>query len=86
MRAAWHLCARGGPSSFNGIVSIRKFRVTIEKIDESVEVLSERLLDLWRHCDNHHERWPLDTAAKRLGVELPSDEFGILRKGRYEKR
>lgn len=60
------------PSCFNGQVNIRKYRVTVETIDESKEVLAERLLKLWRECDNHHHWLPLQTVAKDLGIELPS--------------
>lgn len=67
------------PSCFNGIVSIRKTRVTIEAIEETTDVLFERLLKLWRESDNFHHRKPLHCVAQALGRELPSGEFGINR-------
>jgi hypothetical protein len=58
------------PSSLNGWVRIRKFKVTIEPIIEPIEVLSERLQKLWDECDNHHHWQPLRAAAKQIGYEL----------------
>jgi hypothetical protein len=67
-----------GPSCFNGIVRVERYRVTVEKIEESPLVYCERLLKLWRECDNHHHRAPLAHAAKRLGTDLPPAEFGVV--------
>lgn len=61
---------RDEPSCFNGTVSIHRYRVTAERIDEPVEVLAARLQDLWDHTDNHHHVATLEQAAKKLGVEL----------------
>ena len=75
---AWKRDMSTSPSSFNGEVSIRKYRVTVELLDEPKEVLAERLLGLWRHCDNHHHVDPLRAEARKLGIELPKDESGSL--------
>ena len=64
------------PSSVN-TVSIRKYRITIEQVDEPIEVLRERLLLLWRKCNNHHEKLNLLAEAKRLSYELLHAEFGM---------
>jgi hypothetical protein len=64
------------PSCFNGSVSIRKYRVTIEEIDETSEVLGSRLIKLWNENDNHHNWGPLKGAAKEIGVTLDNDCFG----------
>lgn len=71
----WHtsslLCASAQqPSCFNGLVSIRRYRVTLEEIEESREVLIERLAKLWQEFDNVHHYQPLKRAAEELGVEL----------------
>ena len=58
------------PSCFKGNVNFRKTRVTIEDIDEPVEVLAERLQQLWDVCDNHHHWNPLNNAAKSIGYQL----------------
>ena len=58
------------PSCFNGSVSIRKFRITIEEVEEPVEVLRERVQKLWDSCNNSHHWSPLRTVAETLGLEL----------------
>jgi hypothetical protein len=58
------------PSCFNGSVKIRKYRVTIELIEEPNEVLAERLQKLWDECDNHHHWRPLKDKALQIGYEL----------------
>jgi hypothetical protein len=63
---AWH----NKPSAFNGVVTIRKYKVRYELIDEPIEVLRERVQKLWNECDNHHEWTPLKIAAAKLGMEL----------------
>ena len=57
-------------SCFNGVVNIRKYRVTIEPIEESKEILAERLQKLWDECDNWHHWTPLKNAALQIGYEL----------------
>lgn len=58
------------PYCYNDIVAIKKYRVTIEEIEEPKSVLEERLLKLWHKCDNHHHWLPLKSAARALGIEL----------------
>ena len=58
------------PSCFNSILSIKKYRVTVEEIEEPKEVLIERLQKLWDECQNHHHWSVLKTAAKELGITL----------------
>ena len=57
-------------SCFNGMVNVEKYRITIEKIEETKEVYKDRLQKLWGECDNHHHWTPLQEKAKELGVEL----------------
>jgi hypothetical protein len=66
----------GEPSCFNGSVSIKKYKVTIELIEESPEVYIGRLQSLWSKCNNHHHWHPLQNAAKEFGLELKIDEVG----------
>jgi hypothetical protein len=79
----WELdrLAMRGPSAFNGGVQIRRYRVTVELIDEPIEVLRERLRKLWRESENNtHHRHPMREVAKQLGMEaeeLKFDEQGI---------
>ena len=61
---------QGEPSSFNGNVEVRKYRVTVELIDEPDEVICGRIQKLWDECKNHHHWLPLQAAAKKYGLEL----------------
>lgn len=58
------------PSCFNGIVRVKKYRITIEEIEEPNEVIAERLEKLWVECDNYHHYKPLLDAAKTIGYEF----------------
>lgn len=62
------------PSCFNGEVAIRKYRITVEEVDEPKAVLEQRLRKLWRECDNHHHWAPLQAVAAKLGITLLHDE------------
>lgn len=68
------------PSCFNGIVAIRSYVVTVNLVEEPVEVLQERLLKLWRECDNMHHYGPLQAAAAKLNYVLPTELLGVDRK------
>lgn len=57
-------------SSFNGRIEIEKYRVTVEKIEEPIEVLQQRIQYLWDVCDNHHHVKPIRERAKKLNYEL----------------
>lgn len=62
------------PSCFNGVVEVRRYRVTIELVDEPREVIVERLKKIWLECSNYHHWQPLERAAVEFGVDLR--EFG----------
>lgn len=64
------------PSCFNSHVSIYKWLVKFERIEEPIEVLAERLRKLWRECDNPHHYGSLMSVAAELGVTLDSKELG----------
>lgn len=69
------------PSAWNGEIRIRRYRITVELIDEPIEVLRERLRRLWRTEErNHHRVDPMRAMAKRLGMdpeELEHEDQGI---------
>jgi hypothetical protein len=67
------------PSAFNGHVDIKKYRVTIEVVEESEEVLGNRLQRLWEECDNYHLHKPLMDAAKEIDYKFKG-QFGSKRK------
>jgi hypothetical protein len=66
-------------SCFNGEIKVIKYRVTVEEIPESIEVIHARLEDLWLHCDNHHHYNSLKEAAKKHNYEFKG-EWGSLHK------
>ena len=58
------------PVCFNGMVKVRKYKVTIELIDEPIEVIHARLQKLWDECKNSHHWKPLKAEAKKYGLKL----------------
>lgn len=69
----------GQPSCFNGVVNIKRYKVTVELIEEPVEVYQERLEKLWEESDNFHHYNPLEKMAKEIGYSFKG-EFGSRRK------
>lgn len=67
------------PSCFNGIVNLRKYKVTIELIEEPDEIIQERLQKLWDECNNHHNWQPLKNMAKQIGYELKGDPGNLIK-------
>lgn len=61
------------PSCFNGAVSIKKYKVTAEIIEEAPEVYQQRLEKLWIESDNWHHRGPLQLAADEIGYVYKGD-------------
>lgn len=58
------------PSSFGGMVRVRRYRVTVELVDDPIEVIRARIVDLWERCDNHHEWSAIRAEAARYGLDL----------------
>ena len=58
------------PSCFNSKVSARKYKVTIELIEEPQEVIQARIQKLWDECTNMHHRDPLREEAEKYGLKL----------------
>ena len=67
---AKHQLIQDSPSCFNGMVRVRKYKVTVELIDEPIEVIHARIQKMWDECDNHHNREPLKVEAKKYDLEL----------------
>jgi hypothetical protein len=65
----WQL-TQNEPSCFNGMVRVEKYRVTVEKVQEPVEVVRARLQKMWDECDNHHHREPLAREGLKYGIDL----------------
>ena len=58
------------PTSFNGDVRIKKYKITIEEVIEPQEGYEQRIQELWDKCDNMHHYTPIKNTAKKLGYEL----------------
>lgn len=61
---------RDAPYICAGSVSYRKYRVTVELIDEPKSILAERLEDMWANTTNCHHAEALHKAAKAIGIKL----------------
>ena len=65
------------PYAINGNVHIRRYSVTVTEIAEDVEILRERLRELWRtEPRNFHLTKAFRAEAARLGIVLDDDERG----------
>lgn len=58
------------PNIWNGEVHVKKYRVTIEEIEEPKEVLRERLQKLYDKPGHISNAKNIQEEAKRLGIEL----------------
>lgn len=58
------------PDSLNGKVRFERYRVTVEKIEEPLEVLHERLRQIYAEVKGSRRAEAVLEAAKELGVEL----------------
>lgn len=58
------------PTIFNGEVSVKRYRVTVEEIVEPKEVLKERLQMLLKQGGHLGNAQAIRAEAKRLGIEL----------------
>lgn len=66
------------PSCGNGSISIRKYRVIAEEIEEPVGVLQSRLLRLCeKHGGNHHNWGLLKSVARKLGMDSSMEALGL---------
>lgn len=61
------------PTCFNGDIRIKRYRITIEEIQEPNVILGQRLQKLWEECDNWHHHDNLITTAKEIGWVLQGD-------------
>ena len=79
INSAMSNCISDKPSSFNSNVQVRKYKITVEMIEEPIEIIQERIINLWEECDNHHHWKPLKAMAERYNCldKLTSESFGI---------
>lgn len=64
------------PDCVNGDVRVRQYRITCELIDEPIEVIHARIIELWERGDSYHQRLPLQHEAARYGLNLDPFDFG----------
>ena len=58
------------PTVFNDMVRVVKYRVTVEKIEEPIEVYQERLQKLYDESKNHHHWGPLKRESEKFNYEI----------------
>ena len=68
------------PSAFNGFVNVIKYKITIEEIKEPIEVIQERLENLWVECDNWHNWDVLEATAKKFNYKFKGQQGSKRRK------
>ena len=61
------------PSCFNGEVNVRKYKITVEMVDEPIAVIHKRLEKFWVESSNYHDRDPLKDMANRTGYIFKGD-------------
>ena len=61
------------PSCFNGNVHVKRYKITIEEINEPKEIIAKRLQKLWDESSNFHHWKPLKQAAKKIKYELKNN-------------
>ena len=65
------------PLAVAGQVRVRRFRITVELLDEPVDVIQGRIRALWRESTNHKMRVELTECAAEYGMVLDPQEWGI---------
>ena len=58
------------PTCFNGDVRVLRYKVTVELIEETDEVIRARIQKMLDECDNHHHHGPLRVMDKKYDLEL----------------
>lgn len=63
-----HSWTQSEPSAMNRRCRVRKYRVTIELVDEPLEAIQERITQLYIDCDNWHNIGCIVAEAKKYGL------------------
>lgn len=72
-----HMTVEDHPRVFNGEIALRRFRITVEVVNEPIDVLRDRLRALWRESEpNIHTRQIFRKAANELGIDLKDRDQG----------
>ncbi len=71
---------REAPSAVN-FISLFRYRVTIERVEESVELLRARLIELFETSERNGHHWQgFKDHATALGIELDYGRNGVRHK------
>lgn len=70
---------RSAPYCHNGSVGVRQHRVTVELVDEPIEVIRERIRTLWSLAYSHLDESALRREAERYGLDLSGIPLGSAR-------
>jgi len=74
------------PTCFNGMIRLQRYRITVEEVDEPIEVQRERLIHMWRTSERNHHHWsPFKAVANQLGMDFERD-LGLKNHGIEYKR
>lgn len=65
-----YLATDSKPDSFNGRVHLERYRVTVEKIEEPIEAIHERLREIFAKVKGTRNADAVLAAAKEWGVVL----------------
>ena len=63
------------PSCFNMMVRVEKYKITVEKIEEPLDIIHKRLEKLWIEEKNYHNYAPLIQEAKKHNY-IFKEKFG----------
>lgn len=75
------------PAVGNGRLEIRRYEITIRRIEEAPEVLLARLLKLWHTSEKNHHNWDvMHNAARDLGCATPSEFLKYAEQGKDRKK
>jgi hypothetical protein len=58
------------PSSFNALIRVKKYRVTIEEVQEPEDVIIDRLVELYKNADSYRERAAIEDYAEACGFNI----------------
>lgn len=61
---------RKNPSCFNSLVRVKKYKITIEEIIESDDVIKKRIQELYDNCDNHYDKATLKAYGLKYNIKL----------------
>lgn len=62
------------PTSFNGMVRVERYKVTIEKVS-TVEEERKAIQEVWENTDNYHHHGIIKEYGKSIGYDVVG-EFG----------